>query len=96
MRMRISTHAQAHAHAHHAHHAHHGSPPPSAQVCVAQLVNLLVLLAAVGATYRRAWARARGALLLLLLGCAHMTVALQLAATLRDGAPLDARAQVSL
>ena len=71
-------------------------PPPSAQVCVAQLVNLLVLLAAVGATYRRAWARARGALLLLLLGCAHMTVALQLAATLRDGAPLDARAQVTL
>ena len=48
----------------------------------------------VGATYRRAWARARGALLLLLLGCAHVTVALQLAATLRGGAPLDARAQV--
>ena len=65
-------------------------------VCVAQLVNLLVLLVAVGATYRRAWARARGALLLLLLGCAHVTVALQLAATLRDGAPLDTRAQVTL
>ena len=67
-------------------------------VCVAQLLNLLVLLAAAGATYHRgaAVARARGGLLLLLLACAHVTVALQLAASLRDGAPLEARAQDGL
>ena len=47
-------------------------------MCVAQFVTLLLLLAAAAATYHRAWARARGALLLVLLGGAHVTVALTL------------------
>ena len=52
-------------------------------------VNLLLVLCAVAATHGRAWrlARARGALLLLLLACADATVLLHLAGALRDGAP---------